>query len=163
MNARLIEQLPEYLAEVGYGNPGADPSKPTMHEWINKTDQELFEWMTKQEDKTQLNKFNEAMVRSIETDRAPSGKTALNAYPFAAELADVGPDEVAIVDVGGGYGQLLREFRAKVPEVKGKLVLEDLPETVKGAQGVVPTNNVDIQGYNFFTQEQPVKGTFSLC
>lgn len=116
--------------------------------------------MVKNQDKSRLNKFNETMARSMDTDRAVSGQTFLDSYPFEKELADAPPDENVIVDVGGGYGQVLREIRARLPQVKGRLVLEDLPETLKGAGGVVPTDNVAIQGYNFFTQEQPIKGKY---
>jgi hypothetical protein len=159
---RDISALPEYVTEFGFGNPGADPSHPTLFQWLHKTDVEFFAWMTSLEDKTRLKEFNEAMTNSIATDRAGSQSIFLDNYPFQDELKDVSPDEVAIVDVGGGYGHLLREVRARLPLIKGKLVLEDLPETVKGAGGVVPTDNVDIQPYNFFTQEQPVKGTIDF-
>jgi hypothetical protein len=37
----------------------------------------------------------------------------------------------------------------------GKMVLEDLPETVEAH---VPLENVEILPYNFITTEQPVKG-----
>lgn len=105
-----------------------------------------------------LAKFNASMAQSIDTERAASsGKTLLDIYPFERDLADAAPDETLVVDAGGGYGHLLREMRKQWPQLKGKMVLEDLPETVKGAV----TENVEIQPYDFFKQEQPVKGNSS--
>jgi hypothetical protein len=60
-----------------------------------------------------------------------------------------------LVDVGGGYGQVLEDIQKYVPGLVGKMVLEDLPETVEAH---VPLENVEIVPYNFITTEQPVKG-----
>ncbi|KAF1997422.1 S-adenosyl-L-methionine-dependent methyltransferase [Amniculicola lignicola CBS 123094] len=39
----------------------------------------------------------------------------------------------SFVDVGGGTGQILQDFQVRVPEYTGRLILQDRPETVKGA------------------------------
>ncbi|KAL1968076.1 hypothetical protein VTN77DRAFT_2206 [Rasamsonia byssochlamydoides] len=155
---REIAKLPEYLAHIAYRNPGADPSQPSLFQWANNTDLEFFQWMQTQTQSDTLAKFNAAMATSIETERAnSSGKTFLDIYPFERVLADAQPEETVVVDVGGGYGHLLREIRRQHPQIRGKMVLEDLPETVKGAV-VGSADNVDIQPYDFFAQEQPVRG-----
>ena len=151
---RGLSQLPEYLAEYGYDNPGSNPANPTPFSYVNNTELEFFEWMASNPDKTALNEFNLAMSRSVQTKQI-----GLLGLPVFDELTDTNPDEVAIVDVGGGYGHLLREVRRRLPHIKGRLVVEDLPETVKGAEWITPEDNVGIQGYNFFREEQPVKGT----
>ena len=110
--------------------------------------------MTKQSDTKDLDKFNQAMVRSMDSTRI-----GILDVPVFQEVADTTPDEVAVVDIGGGYGHFSREIRRRLPQIKGRLVVEDLPETVKGAEWVTPEDNVTVQGYNFFQQEQPVKGT----
>lgn len=117
--------------------------------------------MISQPDKNELNKFNQTMSLSLDARHYHKRTHFLDLYPFEAELKDASPEEVAVVDVGGGYGHLLREVRKHLPQMMGKLVLEDLAETVEGAGGVVPTENVDVQPYNFFTQEQPVIGMFA--
>lgn len=153
MRIREISKLPEYLAHINYRNPGADPSKPSLFQWSNKIEQEFFHWMQTQTET--LKRFNASMAKSIETERGTSGKTILDAYPFENELTNASPDAPLVVDVGGGYGHLLQELKNRLPQVKGKMVLEDLPETVKGA---VEMENVDIVPYDFFAEEQPVQG-----
>lgn len=159
MRIREIARLPEYLNHIKYRNPGSDPAQPTLFQWTNDTDLEFFQWMQTQSDT--LARFNASMAKSIETERDNiAGKTIVDVYPFEAEVANADGSlpslgEPLVVDVGGGYGHLLQEIRTRLPHVKGKMVLEDLPETVRGA---VPMENVDIVSYNFFTQQQPVKG-----
>lgn len=108
-----------------------------------------------QEQPDALQKFNASMAKTVVNERLVAGKSVVDGYPFVQELADAGPDEIVVVDVGGGYGHLLQELRTHLPEIKGKVVVEDLPETVKGA---LPIENAEAIPYNFFTQEQPVKG-----
>jgi hypothetical protein len=117
--------------------------------------------MISQPDKNDLNKFNRAMSHSLDVKDGHEGTHLFDLYPFEANLRNASPGEAAVVDVGGGYGHLLREIRKRLPQITGKLILEDLLETVEAAGGVVPTENVEIQPYDFFTQEQPVKGTFA--
>ena len=97
------------------------------------------------------------MAASISLERAGSEKGFADLYPFESELGGdpSSSDEVVLVDVGGGYGQVLEDIRKYQPAMKGKMVLEDLPETVKGA---IKLENVDVMPYNFFTTTQPVKG-----
>jgi demethylsterigmatocystin 6-O-methyltransferase len=65
------------------------------------------------------------------------------------------PDEKAVfVDVGGGTGRQCVALREKFPDLKGRVVLQDLPAVVAG---VGMLDGVEVIGYDFFT-EQPVKG-----
>jgi demethylsterigmatocystin 6-O-methyltransferase len=154
---RGMTQLPEYLAHISYRNPGADPSDKTLFQWSNNTDLEFFQWMQTQP--KQLAAFNASMAKSVATEHASTDKGFADMYPFERELVDVSTDQVALVDVGGGYGQVLQDIREHLPGLRGKMVLEDLPETVKAAP---PIENVEVVPYNFFTQQQPVKGMILL-
>ncbi|GKZ79986.1 hypothetical protein AnigIFM56816_004195 [Aspergillus niger] len=74
--------------------------------------------------------------------------------------ADSNPDRALIVDIGGGRGHDLLGFKKRFPGAPGKLVLEDLPvviDEVRGAQDLDGANIVPVK-YNFFTEQQPVKG-----
>lgn len=155
---RTCASLPEYIEKYGATNPSADPSNPSLFTFTNEQGLEYFEWLRKRPD---LQQFNEAMSSSIEHDRdAESGRTFLSTFPFESELADVKGDEFAVVDVGGGWGHLLKEFRKGFPCVGGRLGLLDIPETIEGAKtkGIVPEENVVVQAYDFFAAEQPLKG-----
>ena len=105
----------------------------------------------------QLNAFNASMAASTSTERAGSKNGFADLYPFESELGGSlsSSDEVVLVDVGGGYGQVLEDIRQHLPGMKGTMVLEDLPETVKGA---IKLENVEVVPYNFFTTIQPVRG-----
>jgi len=65
-------------------------------------------------------------------------------------------DGVALVDIGGGKGQMLKAIQEAYPEMKGKLVLEDLKVVLDG--GVVVSEDVKLQTYDFFKEVQPIKG-----
>ena len=79
-------------------------------------------------------------------------------YPVEDNLANGvirEEDAVLLVDVGGGTGQNLQEFRGKYPSLHGQLVLQDKPEVIKVATGL--DQGIKAMAYDFFT-EQPVKG-----
>jgi hypothetical protein len=80
------------------------------------------------------------------------------------ELArGVAGDDVLLVDVGGGVGHDLAEFRRKWPGVKGRLVLQDLGEVIEQAKAMnrETERGVEATVHDFFT-EQPVKGMVHL-
>lgn len=58
------------------------------------------------------------------------------------------------VDVGGGTGQQCIAMRERWPELKGRVVLQDLPSVVNEVQ--LP-EGIDVMAYDFFTK-QPVTG-----
>jgi hypothetical protein len=69
-------------------------------------------------------------------------------------------DGVALVDIGGGKGQMLKVIKEAYPEMGGKLVLEDLKVVLDG--GVVVDDEVVKIPYDFFKEVQPIKGKFPL-
>ena len=80
-------------------------------------------------------------------------------YPAASKLqkASISDEEaVAIVDIAGGRGHDIGSFRSRYPDLQGRFVLEDLPETFK-AEGYKPPKGVEVQPYDFFTP-QPIRG-----
>ena len=62
--------------------------------------------------------------------------------------------DVLLVDVGGGVGQDLLKFHAKHPDLRGRLILQDLPDVVNNAK--VP-EYIEAMGHDFFTP-QPIHG-----
>ena len=79
-------------------------------------------------------------------------------YPPVASLKpetlNNDPDAVLMVDVGGANGSQLVNFKEQFPHLPGRLILQDLPESVQAAK---PTPGIEVQAYDFFTP-QPVKG-----
>jgi len=96
----------------------------------------------------------------------------LSVFPFEEELrcwdeklspkeryqVGGGNKKKVFVDVGGGKGGKCMRLIEKFPETWGRIVLQDLEETVKG----VEIKGVDVMGIDFF-REQPVKGKFFPC
>lgn len=84
-------------------------------------------------------------------------------YPAAVELGaymeDGSTGAVLLVDVGGNHGYDIVKFRQTHREVKGRCVLQELPETIAGINE--PLDSVEVMAYDFFTP-QPVKGNFIL-
>ncbi|ETS84276.1 hypothetical protein PFICI_02301 [Pestalotiopsis fici W106-1] len=72
-------------------------------------------------------------------------------------------DASALVDLGGGTGQILQDFQAAVPEYSGRLVLQEIPDVINVAQslGVGKESGngprIELQEHDFFTP-QPLKG-----
>lgn len=78
-------------------------------------------------------------------------------YPVEERLASGSDSSVPLlVDVGGSTGHDIMEFRRKHPEVKGKFVVQDLPEVVAKTKTLV-TPDIDTMEHDFF-KEQPIKG-----
>ncbi|RSL54104.1 hypothetical protein CEP54_010059 [Fusarium duplospermum] len=65
------------------------------------------------------------------------------------------PDAPLVVDVAGGLGHDINEFKKFYPEHPGKLILQDLPVVINDVKGIDPS--IELMGHDFLT-EQPIKG-----
>jgi hypothetical protein len=79
------------------------------------------------------------------------------AYPVKERLGSAKEDEVLVVDIGGGAGHDLLGFKENHPEVKGRLVLEELPYVI-GQVDKGKLDGVELVEHDFYTP-QPIKGT----
>jgi hypothetical protein len=78
------------------------------------------------------------------------------AYPVKERLGNSKEDEVLVVDIGGGAGHDLLGFKKRHPEVKGRLVLEELPYVIDQVdKGKL--DGVELVEHDFYTP-QPIKG-----
>jgi hypothetical protein len=65
---------------------------------------------------------------------------------------NTGQDEdVLLVDIGGGSGHDIMEFHAKQPYVKGRLILQDLPEVVESVKDMPAC--IKAMAHDFFTPQ----------
>lgn len=83
--------------------------------------------------------------------------TWLDAYDLPKHCEGTGPDDVLFVDVAGGVGHQCALLKGKLPELKGRVILEDLPMVIPHA---IPTPGVENMGIDMW-QGQPIKGSFS--
>jgi hypothetical protein len=77
------------------------------------------------------------------------------AYPVKERLGNAKDDEVLVVDIGGGAGHDLLGFKERHPEVKGRLILEELPYMIDRVVGKL--DGVELVEHDFYTP-QPIKG-----
>jgi hypothetical protein len=137
-----------YFEANGYKNPSDAFDGP--HQFAKNTKQHVFEWMGERP-KIQ-NAFNKVMGMSIREK-----VDFYQMYPVAERLQVSSPEEVMIVDVGGGLGHELAGFRKSNPDLQGKVILEDLPNVIDEAKKKGLADGVEAIGHDFF-EPQPVKG-----
>lgn len=82
-------------------------------------------------------------------------ETWLSVYPIETETKALDPKAPLLVDIGGSIGHICAQFKQVFPNVPGRVIVQDLPETIAAA---LPTPGVENMAYNFF-ETQPVKGT----
>jgi hypothetical protein len=87
--------------------------------------------------------------------------TFFDVIDFEEELA-LGADEstVLFVDIGGAAGHQCVAFKAKHPHLKGRVILQDLPDVIKSVneKPLPGFEGVETQVYNAFETPQPIKG-----
>lgn len=96
--------------------------------------------------------FNEAMV--VDTELA--ARELCDTFPFDS-LAP-GESDVVLVDVGGGKGQTMTHVLKTFPGLRGRVVLEDLASVLHGERLMVEDERLQVQAYDFLSEEQPIKG-----
>ena len=143
-------RMSEYLEKRKYENPKNATNGPFQ---FAHSSADAFSWL--EENPKQLRAFH-AWVHGQREDR-PSWTSF---YPVQERLTNdlkLEGDSSALVDVGGGTGQVLEEFNACVPNWKGRLVLEERPSVIDHARAVNVHQKIELRVHDFF-QEQPVKG-----
>ena len=141
--------LPATLAKSHYQNP-IDNLHTGLQAGLN-IDYHGFEFLAKNH--KIFNDFNIFMSAQRE------GRAYwLDFYPFEqklpAEVRDSDHD-VLFVDVGGALGSEILELRKRFPALKGRMILQELPQTI---EHVSPDPGMEATVHDFFTP-QPVTGT----
>ncbi|MCJ1374212.1 hypothetical protein MMC20_005444 [Loxospora ochrophaea] len=157
----LWTEFPTYLAKTSYAVPSNSTSSPFVHHFG------MMQWDYFKAHPERGRSFNTFQ----EGQRQGRGAHWLDVYPAQERLGDDDgfataheadePEAVLLVDVGGGRGHDLRDFRGWTREngVLGRrLVLEDLPEVVADVdRAAISAEGIEAVGYDFFAP-QPVKG-----
>lgn len=143
--------LPEFLEHSKYKNP-VDSAQGAFQYWQG-ADTSLFTWAG-QNERFRVD-FNDAMECHSQYNLTPWTEV----YPTDTIIADgkAKPDRKLVLDIGGGKGHDLLKFLGRHAEEcpEGSLVLQDLPDILKGVR--FESKAIEIQPHDFFT-EQPVKG-----
>jgi hypothetical protein len=149
-----LGSVPGYYHKYGFKSPEDFKNVPFTYAHGTE-DEDFFDILYKDPEK--LASFNNAM-----TIMAVLGLKSLGSL-YAFDKLEPNADGIALVDIGGGKGQMLQAVIEAYPEMKGKCVLEDLKVVLD--DGVVVGEEVALQPYDFFKEVQPIEGTptISLC
>jgi demethylsterigmatocystin 6-O-methyltransferase len=118
-----IQELPDLLKDTQYADPEDITNTGIQRAW--KTDLSLFLWF--QEQPEELSHFQHYLTMNR------SGRPIfLDVYPVLEKTeTNMDPERALFVDVRGGYGTQAIAFQKKYPNLPGRVIIEDLPETVK--------------------------------
>ena len=121
------------MRKVGYHDP--TDSYHTVFQDAWDTEQNCFEWMMGHP--TYFESFNQYMA-----SRREHQATWIQFYPLKDDATNLSPERPLFVDIGGGIGHQAAEFKARYPDLPGKVILEDLPFAIDHA---LPTAGVENQ------------------
>ncbi|KAF2644808.1 O-methyltransferase [Massarina eburnea CBS 473.64] len=140
--------FPTWLEERGYKDITSNKDLPFQR--AMGTEMTPFEWMKAHPE--HLASLGHTMAFQRE------GQWFESYAPVSEEtktFAETGEEEkVLLVDVGGGFGQQASAFRKNFAEVKGRVVVQDIQQTLAH---VAKVEGVEFEAHDFFT-EQPIKG-----
>lgn len=140
-----------YYLKHGFKNPEDAKNSPFSFAH-GETNKGVFDILEEQPERMKL--FNSAMAIQATIGM----KEVVQAYPF--DKLEPNNEGVVLVDVGGGKGQLINEIRTVYPNLKGSTALEDMKVVLEG--GTIVADDVKLQPYDFFKEEQPIKGKSTI-
>ena len=145
--------MPAYFKKTGYRNPTDISDGP--FQYGHKTNVPFWAWLG--ERPSHLGWFNNYMsgYRQGRASWMDAGFYPVNERLINRSLEAKGA--VLIVDVGGGIGHDLEEFKLKHPEAPGRLILQERQEVIDQINQALP--GIELRVHDFFTP-QPVKGVF---
>ncbi|KAJ5189027.1 O-methyltransferase family 2 [Penicillium cf. griseofulvum] len=143
-----LAKIPEFLRQQGLQNPEGILTGP--FQFAEKIDESIWTWFQRNPEKLDLcNTF-------MEGDRG-ARPSWLEWFPVEDRLlSGAHPDaETLMVDVAGGRGHDLVAFLERYPDVKGHLVLQDLPHVLE--ESTIDTERIEKQPFDLF-KPQPIHG-----
>ncbi|MCJ1336119.1 hypothetical protein MMC09_001395 [Bachmanniomyces sp. S44760] len=153
VGAKLLEYM---RSGAGVEQFNDEPGKQAPWEYTH--DGKSF-WKVLEEDPEYKRDFDLYMAARRQGGLVPEW---FEIYPVAKELElskstlKTGKDDVLFVDVAGGRGHDVAKFRKTFPDLPGRCILQDLPETIAQVKKS-PPEGVELMDYDFFTP-QPIKG-----
>jgi len=143
----LFQKMPEFLRTRDYQD--ITDEKATVFQPAYNTELDPYTYFSRHPDNLKALVEYMALEQSVRD-------CWLEKYPFENEIRDWNPtsNEVLFVDIGGNVGHYCAVLKRKFPEMPGRVLLEDLPDTLSHA---LSTPGVEKLGHDFF-QPQPIKG-----
>lgn len=142
VNARLYD----YFEANGFKNPEDAYDSPFQFAYV--TQDHYFEWLKK--NPADQEAFNATMTLG----RQFRGIEWFEYFPVEEKLRDTTNDRAMFIDIGGGIGHDIMEFRKRFPNLPGRFVLQDLPDVINNVPKPL-INGIEAVSYDMFTP-QPV-------
>jgi hypothetical protein len=145
--------MPQFLRENKYAKM-TDTAHIPWHQGHGTSDP-IFRWISERPEV--LRNFMGWMAG--QRDGLPNFTSVVD---FEAEFAKDADDSTAVfVDVGGSMGHQCVALRRAYPDLVGRVVLQDLPETIaKAATCPLPGfEGIEMLAHDFFTP-QPLRGAY---
>ena len=152
----IMPKLPDYLASFNYRNP--NDRHNSFFGFAHKTDLNMYEWL--QAHPEQMKIFNDFQTANAELNEESVQRilaSLLDNPGTNADQSEQDYNKVLFVDIGGGRGEALRKFRRNHPELRGRVIIEDLPKVIEGQE---VEEGVEAIAHDFFTP-QPVTGAWN--
>jgi hypothetical protein len=143
----ISAKLFDYFEANGYKNPEDAYDSPLQ--FALGTKDHYFEWLNKNPGLLQT--FNSVMTMG----RTFRGEEWFEYFPVQERL-QTSADGIILIDIGGGVGHDITEFKKKFPQLPGKLVLQDLPQVIDDIKEPLP-DGIEAVKYDMF-EPQPIKG-----
>ncbi|OJJ72182.1 hypothetical protein ASPBRDRAFT_196291 [Aspergillus brasiliensis CBS 101740] len=142
--------LPEVLAASEYQNPS--DRQRTAFQQAHHTDQTVFSWFMAQP--RLFKDFSQWM-----TARRAGKPTWLDVFPLQRLLLAANPtsEEPLFVDIGGGVGHQCISLIDRLPQLIGRIVVEDLAPVIAHA---LPHPRVEHLAHDFWTPQPLAGATF---
>ncbi|KAL8982000.1 MAG: hypothetical protein Q9177_005407 [Variospora cf. flavescens] len=147
--------LPRFLAQTNYQNP-TDSTK-TVAQLSRNTSLDFFDWMKENP------KHYEILNSFMAANRL--AKIGIDAFPFEDRFPSLFKNDQKLesstplfVDIGGGRGQMSRAFKNACPSLPGRIIFQDLPQTLASVPSSSEgSSTIEPMAHDFF-QPQPIKG-----
>ncbi|KAI5306548.1 hypothetical protein KEM56_000312 [Ascosphaera pollenicola] len=148
LGMKTLSHTPEYLKKTNYENPTGTSEGPLFDAYGITTS--LWDWLAADPQR------QDTAATFMEADQA--GRPSwVDWFPVKERVIDGfgGDSDVLQVDIGGGRGHDMAQFKAALPDAPGRLIVQDLPQVISSIKGL--DSSIVCQTYDFFTP-QPVKG-----
>lgn len=143
----LFQEMPAFLRKNSYQD--VTDGKATVFQPAYNTDLDTYTYFSQHPENLT------ALIKYMGLEQEVRGRW-LKKFPFERHTEGWNPssNEALFVDIGGNVGHYCALFKSRFPQLPGRIVLQDLPDTLRHA---LPTPDVEKVGHDFF-QPQPIKG-----
>lgn len=145
---KAVYSLPKFFELTKWRNP--TDYNNSAFQLAHNTNLGFWEYLKENPERQRL--FNSGM-RSVAT----IGKDKKSAGPFPFDRLAIGSkpsEQLVVVDIGGGRGQMLEAIKEQYSSIAWKMVLQDLPDVIEDAREKGLPDFVEPQPASFFEPQK---------